>query len=299
MTRLGRGAYDLTFRDALREAVAERGLSLARLSSHLDERGLHVGVSTLSTWQSGQRVPREGSARVLAALEDLLQVPPGWLLDRVAPARVDAVRPRRPYRVAENAATLVRLLEELGTGAHGAVRTLGVLEELVMAGTSLGRRNVAQSVRAVRATDRILIIAQCDEPADVLEVVPEAVSGCRVGRVARDAGDGSLVAELLLDRRLEVGETALVRYAVHDGSGSPLTSYLRLHEWLNAHATLEVAFAPDALPVRVTEFHRPREQAPDEVVRELTLTPDRRAHVVVPATTPGAVGLRWEWADPS
>lgn len=299
MTRLGRGAYDLTFRDALREAVAERGLSLARLSSRLDARGLHVGVSTLSTWQSGQRVPREGSARVLAALEDLLQVPPGWLLDRVASARVDAVRPRRPYRVAENAATLVRLLEELGSGAHGAVRTLGVLEELLMTGTSLGRRNVAQSVRAVRPTDRVLIVAQLDRPEDVSGVVPEAVSGCRLGRVARDTGDGSLVAELLLDRRLEVGETALVRYAMHEESGSPQTSYLRLHEWLNAHATLEVAFAPEALPVRVTEFHRPHEQAPDEVVRELTLTADRRAHVVVPATTPGAVGLRWEWADPS
>lgn len=298
MRRLGPGALDLTFSDALRTAVADRGLSLARLSSRLDQRGLHVGISTLSTWQSGQRVPREGSAAVLAALEDLLEVAPGWLLDRVASARIDAQRPRRPYRVVDNAATYVRLLAELDTGAHGAARTLGVTEELILTGErALSRRNVVQSVRAVRATDRLLIVAQSDRAEDVRNVVPEAVAGCRLGRVARDTSDGSLAAELLLDRRLEVGETALVRYAVRDDSGSPLSSYFRIHEWMNAHHTLEVAFAAGALPVRVTEFQRPHEHAPDAVVRELTLTPDRRAHVVVEATTLGAVGLRWEWAS--
>jgi len=296
MTQLGRGGHEATFSEALRAATSERGLSLARLSARLGERGVHVGVSTLSTWQSGQRVPSERSADVLVALEELLKVPDGWLAGRVGRARSDAVRPRSPYQVAENPETLNRLIARLDTDAHGAVRTVGVVEELTIGERGDLRCNrVLQTVRAVRPTDRLLIVHRAESGPDIDDIEPVALTGCRIGRVARDAVDGSMVAELLLDHRLGVDEEALVRYAVHDRSGARTDQYFRMHEWMNAQHALEIVFSPAALPVRISEFRRDRVDGADTGGRELLLR-DRRALVLVSGTTPGIVGARWEWA---
>ena len=57
------------FAEALRQAIARRGLALNRIRTHLADRGLHVGVATLSTWQSGRRIPRDDSLAVGIAWE--------------------------------------------------------------------------------------------------------------------------------------------------------------------------------------------------------------------------------------
>lgn len=295
MARLGRIGGNLSFSDALRQAVGERGLSLARLSSRLEERGVHVGVSTLSTWQSGRRVPSDASAEVLAALEELLQLPAGWLRGRVGRARVEALRPRTPYRVAENAAALTRLIGELGTDAHGALRTTSVIEELTLGDDgALQHKLVVHTLKAVRPVDRLLIVHRSESGPGVEDLVPEALTGCRVGRVVRDRVDGSMLAELLLDQRLDIDESVLVRYAVHDRGGARAYQYFRIHEWMGAHHALEVVFAPTALPVRITEFQRARGDGAETGERELRLR-GHRALALVPQTTPGIVGLRWEW----
>ena len=76
-----------SFAEALRQAIARRGLALNRIRTHLADRGLQVGVATLSTWQSGRRIPRDDSLAVITALEELLQLPTGWLTVRIPPAR--------------------------------------------------------------------------------------------------------------------------------------------------------------------------------------------------------------------
>ena len=63
------------FADALRIAIADRGLALHRIQARLAERGLRVGIATLSTWQSGRRLPRATSLAVVTALEELLELP--------------------------------------------------------------------------------------------------------------------------------------------------------------------------------------------------------------------------------
>ena len=63
-----------SFDDVLRAAIAERGLALGRLREHLAARGQHVGVSTLSYWQNGERQPTERSLPVVEALEQVLRL---------------------------------------------------------------------------------------------------------------------------------------------------------------------------------------------------------------------------------
>ena len=76
------------FEEALRAAIAARGLSLERLRSRLAERGLHVGVATLSCWQNGHRRPeRPESLRAVSALEEILGLPPEALVVLLGPRR--------------------------------------------------------------------------------------------------------------------------------------------------------------------------------------------------------------------
>lgn len=300
MIRVGsNGGEDgrLNFSDALRSAIRARGLSLSRLRVHLVEKGFDVGVATLSTWQSGARVPRDGSIDILGALEEVLGVPPGWLVEKLEPARISAVRPRRPFAVVDEADALAVLLGKLDGAAHGQLRTTGVVEEVVLsAAGGLQVKHVVQAVQAVRAADRLVVVHQTEPDGDIQQVLPVAVGGCRAGRVVRDRAKGLLVAELLLDRRLAVGESAVLRYDVHDVATHATTEYFRFHEWPVTHHTLEVRFDPAAVPVRVMEFQRKTSHAPDLLRREITLSQDRRAQVVVPDAGPGVIGIDWQWS---
>jgi hypothetical protein len=283
-----------SFAEALRQAIARRGLALNRIRTHLAERGLNVGVATLSTWQSGRRVPREDSLAIVTALEELLRVPPGWLTVRIPPARSEPVS--HPYAVVDYSEALTRLLDRLRRDAHGRVRSVIVLEEVQLGvDRSAQRRRVIQSVVAVQPVDRLIIAHQGELGCDVDQLTLRASSGCRLGRVAKAAEAGAMLGELLLDRVLAVGQTAVVQYEVEDRTGLPTTDYQRFSEWGGMHYVLEVQFDRAALPVRVHGFSRSHTSGPDLHKRELMLTPDGRVHVIEPSAAPGTVGISWEW----
>jgi hypothetical protein len=285
---------EASFAEALRQAIARRGLALNRIRTHLADRGLHVGVATLSTWQSGRRVPRDDSLAIVSALEELLQVPPGWLTVRIPPARVEPSC--QPYAVVDYAAALTRLLDRLRRDAHGRLRNVTVLEEVVMgADRSALRRRVIQSVVAVQPVDRLIIAHQGEPGCDIEQLTLRGLSGCRTGRIARSPEAGALLGELLLDRVLAVGDTAVVHYEIEDRTGLPSTDYQRFSEWGGMHYVLEVQFDRAALPVRVHEFRRRHTSGPELQQRELMLTPDGRVHVIEPSADSGTVGVAWEW----
>jgi hypothetical protein len=74
------------FHQALRLAIAHRGLSLARLRAHLNQRGVGVGQSTLSYWQRGLRQPEVPKALpAVRALESVLQLPADSLVVLIGP----------------------------------------------------------------------------------------------------------------------------------------------------------------------------------------------------------------------
>jgi hypothetical protein len=285
---------EASFADALRHAIARRGLALNRIRTHLADRGLQVGVATLSTWQSGRRVPREDSLATVTALEEVLQLPPGWLTVRIPPARTESSP--QPYAVVDYAEALTRLLDRLRRDAHGRLRNVTVLEEVqIGADRSSLRRRVTQSVVAVQPVDRLIIAHQGEPGCDAEQLALRVLSGCRTGRIARSAEAGALLGELLLDRVLAVGETAVVHYEVEDRTGLPTTEYQRFSEWGGMHYVLEVQFDRAALPVRVHELRRRHTSGPDLMRRDLMLTPDARVHVIEPSATPGTVGIAWEW----
>ncbi|WP_350275218.1 hypothetical protein [Kribbella sp. HUAS MG21] len=285
---------EASFADALRHAIARRGLALNRIRSHLADRGLHVGVATLSTWQSGRRVPCEDSLATVTALEELLELPPGWLTVRIPPARTETTP--QPYAVVDYAEALTRLLDRLRRDAHGRLRNVTVLEEVrIGADRSAHRRRVTQSVVAVQPVDRLIIAHQGEPGCDAERLALRAVSGCRAGRVARSPEAGAMLGELLLDRVLAVGETAVVHYEIEDRTGLPATEYQRFSEWGGMHYVLEVQFDRTALPVRVYELRRRHTSGPDLIHRELMLTPDARVHTIEPSAAPGTIGITWEW----
>jgi hypothetical protein len=287
---------EASFAEALRQAIARRGLALNRIRTHLADRGLHVGVATLSTWQSGRRVPCEDSLAIVAALEDLLQVPPGWLTGRIPPARTEPDTTPQPYAVVDYAEALTRLLDRLRRDAHGRLRNVTVLEEVRLgADRSAHCRRVIQSVVAVQPVDRLIIAHQGEPGCDAEQLTLRALSGCRTGRIARSPEAGAMLGELLLDRVLAVGETAVVRYEIEDRTGLPATEYQRFSEWGGMHYVLEVQFDRAALPVRVHEIRRRHTSGPNLIHRDLMLTPDGRVHVIAPSTDPGTVGVTWEW----
>ncbi|MFC0627848.1 hypothetical protein [Kribbella deserti] len=287
---------DAPFAVALRAAITNRGLALNRIQAKLAERGVQVGIATLSTWQSGRRQPRPSSASVVSALEDVLELPAGWLTVRIPPAHTEPPARVRPYAVVDYAAALTRLLDDVRPEAHGKLRSVTVVEEIVIgADHSLVSKQVVQSVVAVEEADRQIVVHQGEPGSDATLIAPRGMAGCRTGRVARDAESSAVLGELLLDRTLAVGDTAVIRYAIDDRTGEPTTQYYRFHEWPGTHHVLEVQFHRDALPVRVDQFRRPHSSAPDAEHRELMMTPDGRVHVVAPSTTPGVIGITWEW----
>jgi hypothetical protein len=287
---------DTPFPTALRIAIANRGLALSRIQARLAERGLQIGIATLSTWQSGSRHPRPASQAVVTALEELLELPAGWLTVRIPPARAESAVACHPYAVVDYAAVLSRLLDKVRRDAHGRLRSVTAVEEIVIgADRSMKSKRVVQTLIAVKEVDRQIVVHQGEPGCDATQVVLRGLTGCRTGRIARDPEAGAVLGELLLDRTLTVGDTAVVRYEIADHTGMPATQYYRFHEWPGTHHVLEVQFPRDALPVRIDEFHRPHSTAPDSLRRELTPTPDGRVHVVTPSTPRGLIGVTWEW----
>jgi hypothetical protein len=276
-------APDAPFEDALRAAIANRGLALNRIQAKLAARGLHVGVATLSTWQSGQRHPRPESRSVITALEDLLPRP-------------DPAVPAAPYTVVDYAPALLRLLDEVRWDAYGRHHTINVVEEITL-GPDRGMisRRVIQTLHATKDTDRQIIVHRGEPGGDVGLLSLTGVKGCRTGRVTRDTESGVMLGELLFDRLIPAGETVVVRYRIEDRSGATSIEYLRFFETPGPHYLLEVQFHPDAMPVRVSEVRRGHSREPDTLRRELMLSPDGRAHIAVPCAERGLAGIEWEW----
>lgn len=289
------------FDAALRAAVSARGLALNRLSHKLAQRGVHIGMTSLSYWQRGLRRPeRPESLRAVRALEEVLDLPPRSLVRLLAPQDPAAARtvPVRPYRsLMEQATAVTAILCDLGVPADGGLHTVTHLERVrIGAGRELVRRDSQQVLRAHRdGVDRYVAIHHGDPGCDAARVLVRASEGCRVGRVRRHQDAGVVVAELLFDARLHDGDTALITYAFEDGSGPASTDYVRGFPFTGGQYVLRVAFHPQALPVRCERFTQSTHSAARHDVSEVLVGRGGAAHLVQDTVKPGLVGLAWQW----
>ncbi|AKU15951.1 helix-turn-helix transcriptional regulator [Luteipulveratus mongoliensis] len=285
-----------TFARVLHEAISARGLALNRLRDHLAARGQHVGVSTLSYWQNGERHPTTRSLPVIQALEEVLGIPVGTLTT-LLPAEVDRTdRQSRFMAATDYAETVERLVREMGTSGPGHTINLSVIERL-----SIGRngamesKTVHQVVRALDDVDRLLVTYQgeagCD--AELLTVVP--VSGCRLGRSRTDKDAGLLVSEILLNRQLRRHESHVLQYLIKDANALTMNEHYRLHIQHGGIHVAEIEFHPDRLPAHVEEFYRRRLEEPDVRRRPVELHDGNLVHLVTEQLVPGVSGLAWTW----
>ncbi|GAB2703748.1 hypothetical protein [Kitasatospora kifunensis] len=294
------------FHLALRTALSARGLALHRVQQHLAQRGVHVGVTSLSYWQQGRRRPeRAESLRAVRVLEEVLELPAHSLTRLLGPRRVgpDAGEgppvATRPYRdlIAPGDA-VDGLLAELPGPRDTDLHTVTHIERIrVGPDRQLLRRDSQHAVRAHRdGIDRYLAIHQGDPGCDVSQVVVRAEENCRPGRIRRDPAAQLVIAELLLDRRLRTGETHLLGYGFDDAPApQPSTEYLRGFNSGTGQYVLQVTFHPQALPVRC---HRFASSAPGSLPyesEELTLDGHHCVHLIATGLAPCLLGIRWDW----
>ncbi|MEU3163555.1 hypothetical protein [Streptosporangium sp. NPDC006930] len=294
------------FHVALRAAVEARGMPLSGLRRHLVERGLRVGMTSLSYWQQGLRRPeRPESLRAVRALEEILVLPPRSLMALLGPPRPrgrDAgklpVGALSYSAIMESSRTLSAMIHDLdGVADDRRLHIAGMYETLwIGADRSIVRRETLQVVRAQEEADRYIMVYRGDLGCDVERVRVRALEDCRVGRVRRDGPSALVVAELLFDQVLRTGETQVIRYELADPSGVETVEYERGFRYPAGHYVLRVGFARQALPVRVRRFARHGAGAVERDLGELSLNAHNAVHLVAGSLEPGLLGIRWDWS---
>lgn len=106
-----------TFAGRLSEAMSAKRATLKGLSAQLERLGESVSVATLSYWRSGGRHPSHSAAPAIEAVEELLGVPRGELVDLALRGPRKARIPAQevsPYTVPSIDRACDELAEELG-----------------------------------------------------------------------------------------------------------------------------------------------------------------------------------------
>ncbi|MEU6035580.1 hypothetical protein ABZ801_09215 [Actinomadura sp. NPDC047616] len=304
----------MEFAGALRQAIQGSGLTLERIRHRLARRGVSVSVATLSYWQRGRSRPR--SRPVVAALEEILQVPAGTLtglLDeppgpggavagRGAAGWSDrADRARAAADLWPDPELYARVVGQLDRSADHRLERLSAHDVYRL---DASRRPRSLSVREVlRAigddVDRVVCVHPLALPADApADGAPRAdLTGlryCRAGRIR--AGAGLMAFELVLDRVLAAGDTAVVEYElVLPADGPPAADYRRrFHRPVRDYLSV-VQFHQEMIPARCYGFFQETGGAPRERLGELWIGASGSAHIAAGAVRRGVLGVEWEW----
>ncbi|MEY9889880.1 hypothetical protein ABIA35_000081 [Catenulispora sp. MAP12-49] len=294
------------FSATLHLAIEASGLTLEQVRLELAARGAFVSMATLSYWRRGlSRPERPESLLAVALLEEILGLSTGALSGQLGPRRPrgrTAVRRESGLDVVD-AWDARGEYEDLLQGLDPAGR-LEITRVSTQDRYSLGadRREVALTTSQVLRAEaddlgRMTVLYRTYDPPSPSPVLT-ALHGCRVGRVRIAKDSGFVAAELLFDRVLRRGETAVVDYELTGLSPSPPTEtdfYQRFFPYATALYVLSVQFDPATVPARCVRYERRTETAPDQGVREVWVGATGQAHVMATDVPPGVVGLRWDW----
>lgn len=284
---------DGVFGAAFRDALDARRTSLGALQRSLEARGTRVSLATLSYWRSGQREPeQEGSLRALAEIEQILQLDPGEL---------ESLLERRRHRVAPH------LLADLSKDHERIRDLLGELDFRSPSDRLIDREvtlkyELGPDRAPIRSTYVVVvesIHAHADRRATVLTVRPGAetpqitpLGGYRLGQLHHDRERGIVVGEMLLDRPLVAGETALLEQEVAYRTPDPDDNcYFYWAVRKMTSVSLWIRFHPDHVPARC-EYYTVIDG--EEQVTELE-TFGASVSRTVTGFGPGTLGIRWHW----
>ncbi|WP_052509706.1 hypothetical protein [Kitasatospora griseola] len=293
------------FAEVLNAAIEHSGLSLDRIRAALAKQGVRVSVTTLSYWRRGRSQPeRATSLRAVHLLEELLGLrhtaltallgPPRprgrWVAQGPAPdgLRVEQIWPGETE--------LGEVFAELDAPPAGQLERQSIHDAYYVDASRRG--NVLRMRQVVRATvdgvTRHVVVHKADEG---VETCPEitSVRHARLGRIRRRPLSGLLVAELLLDRPLALGDSTVLEYEVHLPDSGPTTSYGRFFPAPVREYVLQVHFDPSAVPVQCERFDRAPGTDTDRHREPLWIGASASAHVLTADQQPGQVGIRWQW----
>lgn len=292
------GGRTSAFSEALRAAIAERGITLARLQQQLTADGNTVSMATLSYWRSGDRQPEGAqSLSVVDGIEDRLRLRRGHLSSLLGPtARLGAIPPPRlPFdeerENRDTAETLAALraspqetLRDLSTQLTVRVGANGAVESIVM-------RSLVQATQGVVAEIPLIDIAP--EETEDLSIISDVVGG-RIDREYLHPGRLLSGVVIALDEPVSAGDTTLLEFT----ETFPPTYPRRQSAW---HATsrparetlIWVRFHPDALPSWCEEYA----ETPDDYESTMRSVRGGGVHVARNGFGPGVLGLRWGYDE--
>lgn len=293
------------FSAVLHLALESSGLTLDEVRTRLAGHGAQVSMATLSYWRRGRSRPeRPDSLRAVHLLEGVLGLPEDALTAHLGPKRPRGRFLARPAGGLDlvtafgGGQELGALLRDVETPIHNGFSRLS-MHDLYTVGPD--REEVSVTTRMiVRAhTDgvsRLMVIYRQYDPEGRAASV-RAIRGCRVGRLRSDPENGFIAGDLILDRVLGTGDTAVLEFEA-TGLARPGTDSDFFHRVFPAHVgeyVLQVQFAPGVIPSRCFRYARRVEDAPDRTVQEVWVGATGLAHTVALDVQPGLVGLRWEW----
>lgn len=287
------------FAGSFRDAINERGLTLARLHEQLKVRGNRVSMATLSYWRSGARRPEGAqSMAALGDIEELLNLEPGALTALLG--TTNRTGPLGPNQFPLDERELEEAVKE-AFAALGAEYPDTSRELTTHSVTDVGADgNIAFSMtrsilQSTVGTVSSLPLLELNPGMSTPPPVFTAVSG---GRIAAHYShpNGEVHGVLFeLDVPLTAPETSIVEWSVEYPTGFPpqretghaLARQCReLLVWTRFH--------PDALPDRLEE----RVETPRGLTTtELFLEGRTSVHQVRRAFGPGALGLSWSFDD--
>jgi hypothetical protein len=284
------------FHVVLRRAIQQRGLPLDRLRSRLAERGIHVGLASLSDWQHGRAWPRQAnSLRAVGALEDILGLPSRSLTGLLADRRTAPFQPHQG--IDEHTGPLGELLDAL-PGSRSWDLDVLTTEHAVTVGADRSPSDILVRglVRARRdGVHRVVLryfgAAGCE--IDSVDVRP--VRNCATGQVLRHREGRVLVAELLFGQALNAGETWIYEVLLYDPTAAARTDFAHGFRRPEGHFLLEVRFHPAALPSQVRGYLRADLYTDRHDLTDLRLNNHHAAHISAADMTAGVLGITWDW----
>ncbi|MEV6521693.1 hypothetical protein AB0M43_07140 [Longispora sp. NPDC051575] len=291
------------FSAALHLAIEASGMRVEEIQNRLAALGIMVSQSALAYWRRGRRRPeRPDSLRAVHALEGILGLPADSLTAQLGPRRprgrwldhaAGTMALSDGWADSEN---LPPLLAAIEAPRHSALCSFS--HDLYRLGPdraaiSLTTRHVLRATRD--NISRHVITIKHDEGDRSNIPTAHALRNCRIGRTRADADGLYVVTELIFDRVLNTGETAIVEYELRFGPGVVTDHYTRMVPVPLREYILEVQFDPAAIPARCLTFSRRKEPAPDQGVREVWVGNTHAAHLVDNDIMPGMLGMRWEW----
>lgn len=284
------------FATTLDRAIHQSGMSLAQLSSALKAHGTPLSAVSLSYWRSGRTRPERSAAiTALANLESILAVPAGHLTGALPAARIrERRRKRESVLSAPQVSTIEDFLAGLGMDWMSGLRSQHTHDRLTIgadgAATSLTVRIAGAADRS--GVDRQVTLFANDHP-DGVRSQPRALWGCSIGTTVEVPEHQLAVAELILPRRLDRGDSFVCEFewVLPPGGYTDPVQERAIQRRMSSHV-MEIDFHPDRIPERIERFSVSGPHPTNIVPVKLSGTV---AQALWSNPKRGSVGIRWFW----